>query len=84
MRSLHCTVLLHFMASDYKSNNLAKFASMRATFYLISVNLRKTVRKQQKFQPTECHISRKLATLFHLLTAKIIITSTLWKNIQNV
>lgn len=84
MRSLHCTILLYFIASDYKSNIFAKFASMRDTFYLISVNLRKTVRKRQKFQPTECHISGKLATLFHLLIAKIIITSTLWKNIQNV
>lgn len=47
-RSLHCTVLPHFMASDHKSNILAKFASTRATFYLISMNLRKTVRGQQK------------------------------------
>lgn len=47
-RSLHCTVLPHFMASDHKSNILAQFASTRATFYLISMNLRKTMRGQQK------------------------------------
>lgn len=82
MSFLHYLVPLHFMASGYKSNILAKFASTRATFYLISMNLRKTAWKRQKFQPTECHISRKLATLFHLLIAKTIITSTLWKNIQ--
>lgn len=47
-RSLHCTVLLHFMASDHKSSILAKLASTRATFYLISMNLRKTARGRQK------------------------------------
>lgn len=36
--SLRGTALLHFMASDHKSNILAKFASTRATSCLISMN----------------------------------------------